>query len=222
MGNTIQELQAEIKDWLDDPLKEGIEAALENATTFTSRLQEILKSNPSAGRTLGPLIGKVKGLQKRLNNIEPINWVSISGGHLAIGHRPGSKLISDIRLQGGTHILTLLSESEGAKVIQKEALKKELEWLWLGMSSAEPPSKDRMSEFTSLFDEMINILDNQGRIYLHCSAGIHRTGMISYAFLRYLGYAKEGAQTNLQRLRPTTHEGVGEKRMAWGELFYKR
>lgn len=219
MEDSIQALKKEVENWLATPMENGIESAIHYSEELDARLQEALQSDPEAGQLIGPLIGKVKGLQKRLNNIEAVNWVKIGGGSLAIGHRPSNKLVSDIKLQSGTHILTLLSESEGAKAIQKETLKQDMTWLWLGMNSAEPPAKGRMSEFTSLFDDMIDVLENGGKIYLHCSAGIHRTGMISYAFLRYLGYSSDEAETRLKELRPTTSEGVGKERMAWGEQF---
>src|SRR5690606_31239180 len=90
-------------------------------------------------------------------------------------------------------------------------------WLWFPMESAQPIAEERYEELARLFRQMENILNQNGRIYIHCSAGIHRTGMITYAFLIYLGLGKEAAQLKLKELRGTTMENVGEERLAWGD-----
>lgn len=67
--------------------------------------------------------------------------------------------------------------------------------------------------------EIVRCSQNGSGIYVHCSAGIHRTGMTSYAFLRYMGLSSTEAKTKLNELRPTTREGVGDNRLTWGEQF---
>lgn len=214
-------LKEKVEVWLEDPLKPGLEEALDRSETLLYKLKEKLKNDTEKGHILGPLIGQVKSMQNKLKTLEPINWVSYKGGRLAIGHRPGIKLITDIQLQGGTHILTLLSESEGAAFIQKEAGKVGLHWLWLSMSSATPPAEDRLPEAKALFTNMTNALENAASIYIHCSAGIHRTGMISYAFLRFCELTSDEAKEMLKILRPTTRQDVGEERLEWGDQFGK-
>jgi protein-tyrosine phosphatase len=56
-------------------------------------------------------------------------------------------------------------------------------------------------------------------VYVHCSAGIHRTGMLTYGLLRSMGMSGAAALATLHALRPETGEGVGEVRLAWGEQF---
>ncbi|MBD3616910.1 MAG: dual specificity protein phosphatase family protein [Gracilimonas sp.] len=219
MKDDIPQLVKQVREWLENPLESGIDDALLRSKALLAELQGMLQSNPDSGKILGPLLGKVRGWQNRLQDIEPIDWVKVGNGSMAIGHRPSKKLITDIRLQGGTHIFTLLSESEGAKSIQKETLKEDMQWLWFGMSSAAPPREERMPELLSVFSAMEEALNNEARIYIHCSAGIHRTGMISYGFLRYLGLPAAEAINKLNELRPTTREGVGDDRLEWGERF---
>ncbi len=219
MKDDVHQLKEQVNEWLENPLESGIDDALRQSKALLAELQGMLQSNPDSGKILGPLLGKVRGWHNRLQDIESIDWVKVGNGSLAIGHRPSKKLITDIRLQGGTHIFTLLSESEGAKSIQKETMKEDMQWLWFGMSSASPPGEERMPELLSVFSTMEEALNNEARIYAHCSAGIHRTGMISYGFLRYLGLSTAEAKTKLNELRPTTRDGVGEDRLAWGERF---
>lgn len=50
-----------------------------------------------------------------------------------------------------------------------------------------------------------------------CSAGIHRTGMVTYGLLRSLGNEKTEAAQILQSLREVTSSQVGEDRLLWGD-----
>jgi protein tyrosine/serine phosphatase len=56
-----------------------------------------------------------------------------------------------------------------------------------------------------------------GRLVVHCSAGIHRTGMFGYALLRQFGLDPEVARAKLAELRQVTAHGVGPDRLAWGD-----
>jgi protein tyrosine/serine phosphatase len=62
-------------------------------------------------------------------------------------------------------------------------------------------------------------LRDGGRIYLHCSAGIHRTGMIAAALLFHLGHDDEQTRAILAALRPLTASDVGEARLDWARSF---
>jgi len=168
------------------------------------------------------LIGKIKGTQKTLMAIELMDWVPVNKGHLAIGHRPSAKLVSDLKLQKASHILTLLSEHEGALLIRSTTIQQQMEWLWFPMESAKPPTEEQLTVLAQIFVEMNEILNNGGNIYLHCSAGIHRTGMISHAFLRFIGNEHEEAIQLLQALRAVTGDGVGEERVAWGNSIQEK
>lgn len=76
-----------------------------------------------------------------------------------------------------------------------------------------------MPEIVAVFERMLAELRAGGRVYLHCSAGLHRTGMIANAFLRWLGYPADAAVALLAELRPLTAEKVGAERLRWGEAF---
>lgn len=149
--------------------------------------------------------------------MEKVKWVAVGNGHLAIGHRPGIKLVRDMKAQGATHVLTLISEKEGAKDIQKSIQQNKLDWLWFPMENATPPSENRYQEITKLFISLEKILESKGKVYMHCSAGIHRTGMIGNALLQFLGYDQRQSLELIKKLREVTIEQVGEHRIAWGD-----
>ncbi|WP_339608858.1 hypothetical protein [uncultured Roseivirga sp.] len=202
--------------WLSNPISSNTEDAIQYSNQLLSDLQSIIEKNRNLKRTIGPLLGRVKTMQKRLSNLELVNWVNIRNGYLAIGHRPSTKLTEDLKLQHATHILTLLSKSEGAEQIKILTSKAELGWLWFPMENAKPISEERAEELSTLFSSMEEILEKGGKIYLHCSAGIHRTGMISYAFLRFINFGSDEALAKLKVMRLDTYEGVGEERTEWG------
>lgn len=212
-------LEKKVQLWLKDISGVGIDDALKSSGELLLELHAFLKDNTEDRKTIGPLIGQIRGMQNKLKNIESVNWVHILGGQIAIGHRPGAKLMADIRIQGGSHIFTLLSEREGAYEIEKQANQAGLNWFWFSMSSASTPDEGRIPELESLFDEISVALKKHASIYIHCSAGIHRTGMITYGFLRYIGLSAEDAKECLKKLRETTSDNVGDERLLWGERF---
>lgn len=219
MNDKIRQLIHIANRWLKNPASFGINEALKYSDELLLELQECLGETPEARKSIGPLIGQISGMQKKLKNIELLSWIGIRGGRIAIGHRPGTKLIADIRLQGGSHVFTLLSQTEGARAIEKHAKKEKLCWLWFPMNSASPPGEDRIPELRSIFADMSAALENGASVYIHCSAGIHRTGMVTYGFLRYIGLPPEEARKRLKDLRDATSENVGENRLSWGDRF---
>lgn len=149
-----------------------------------------------------------------------IEYVNVLNGSMSIGHRPKLKKIRDYKDQGVTHIWTLLCEKEGALDIKKATINSGLDWLWLSLENGKPPEPEMLPEITQCFEQCRDVLNNGARIYLHCSAGIHRTGMMSYAFLRFLGFSGEAALEMLQKMRAITSEGVGEDRLEWGDVNF--
>lgn len=216
MSNADQkELGNQIQTWLSSPIRDSPEQAISYADLLIAKLQKEMKVSPEAGKTVGPLIGRVKAMQKSLVALEQVNWVAVNNGFLALGHRPSSKLMGDLKLQNCTHLLTLLSESEGAIDISTLAKKHHLQWLWFPMESAKPLDAKKLPELKAFLLGLKENLEQGAKIYLHCSAGIHRTGMISYTILRFLGLNEQDAMYHLKLLRTDTWLGVGDERTSW-------
>lgn len=194
-------------------------ATPEEIDLLLNEIKSKMKSSPELGRELGPLIPAIKNAVNSRVVPPPMDWVSVGKGFLAIGHKPGGKLsFAGLKAAGTTAVLTLLMEREGAREIGTGVEKAGMNWLWFPFSAVNP---EENSVVEALFQRMKQELDKEGRIYLHCSAGIHRTGMITYAFLRHLGLSPEEAMNKLTSLRKITAEGATEKRIAWGDLFAK-
>jgi protein-tyrosine phosphatase len=143
-------------------------------------------------------------------------WVAIGGGQLAIGHRPKKK---DIRQLEATHVLTLLSEREGALEIRAATEAAGLIWMWLPLSSGNPAEANER-EARTMLKALRQALMGGAKVFVHCSAGIHRTGMITTALLRSLGMTREESSEVLRDLRHATADGVGHERVKWTDRFF--
>lgn len=137
-------------------------------------------------------------------------WRAVAGGHLAIGHRPGRRRREVLAEDGCTLVVSLLSHKESSASEGPRRLR-------LPLASADPPGEERIPEIRACFERMHAALQGGGRLYVHCSAGLHRTGMITYAFLRTLGHSPPDALALLAELRPLTADEVGAHRLQWGE-----
>ena len=210
-------LPQKVQDLL--PLIKSGKATPEETELLITEIKSQMKASPELGRELGPLIPEIKKAIASRVIPPPLDWVPVDQGFLAIGHKPGGKIsFPGLKSAGATAVLSLLMENEGARDIGRGVEKAGLEWLWFPFSAVKPTEK---SEVEAMFLRMKQLLEKEGRIYIHCSAGIHRTGMVTYAFLRYLGLNPEEGMDRLYSLRKITAEGATEKRLAWGDAFGK-
>ena len=141
-----------------------------------------------------------------------LTWRPLAGGHLAIGHKPGRDLRQALAETGCTHVLSLLADHEAGVAASGVQLR-------LPLASAEPPGAERSAEVRACFAELRGLLAAGAKIYVHCSAGLHRTGMVTHAFLRFLGHSRAEALARMAELREATAAAATEPRLAWGEQF---
>lgn len=212
-----ERLMRQVRALIDDPVAPLADDAFVRA--WSGRLQSAMVQHPESRPMLGKLRGDLMRAGRQRAQLEAIEFVDCGPGRLAIGHRPRRKTIAGMKAAGTTHVVTLLGAPEGAETIGTDVKHAGLTWIWLPMESAEPPAPDRSEVFRRGLTEISEALDAGGSLYLHCSAGIHRTGMIAHALLRLRGLGAADALVKLGELRTVTAEGVGEHRIAWGHQF---
>jgi protein-tyrosine phosphatase len=212
----------QLEELMTHPLQNGKASFFQTSQRWIDTITAQLKEEQADRAKLGKMLADIKKLQKQIKNLEIIPWVPVLNGSLSIGHKPSKKMIADLGFQGCTHLLTLLSEKERAKEIKQQLRSTPIEWLWLPMENAKEPESERQEEIITLFQTIQSALEQGARLYIHCSAGIHRTGMITCALLGYLQFDEKKLDATLQELRQETYNGVGEERRIWAKKFAKR
>jgi protein-tyrosine phosphatase len=149
-------------------------------------------------------------------------FVAIGAGSLAIGHRPGVRAIRRFPAAGITHVVTVLTETEGARTIESAVRTAGLEWIWLALGSTKNLPARGKREVRVALAEIAAALAAGGRLYLHCSAGLHRTGMISAALLFHLGHDEERVRAMIAAMRALTASEMGQARLDWASSFAVR
>lgn len=144
-----------------------------------------------------------------------ITLIAVGAGTLALTHRPKQTDLPALRALGVTHLVTLLTEREGATGLGALATGAGLTWIWCPLQGADITAP--VAAVAPAIAAATAALAAGGAVVVHCSAGIHRTGMFGYALLRCAGLAADTARATLRDLRPVTADGVGDARLAWGD-----
>jgi hypothetical protein len=110
-----------------------------------------------------------------------ITLVPVGAGAVALTHRPKKACVPKLRSLGATHLITLLTEREGAKDVGTLGTDAGLKWIWCPLEGANP-SAAAESVGAALETCRSALADGCG-VVIHCSAGIHRIGMFGYALL---------------------------------------
>ncbi|MEU9111442.1 tyrosine-protein phosphatase [Streptomyces sp. NPDC048483] len=143
--------------------------------------------------------------------------VPVAGGTLTLMNRPKFTALPAMRADGVTHLVTVLGRREGALTLRNAARAAGLQWIWVELANGNPPPAARDRELIPVVRDLAGVLRDGGNVVVHCSAGIHRTGMVAYALLRAGGMRTDRARETLGRLRTVALDGVGEHRLAWAE-----
>jgi hypothetical protein len=152
-----------------------------------------------------------------------LNYVILpSGAGLACFHRPGVKDFSMLCQHNTTHVLTLLGEREQPNTIRNLVKKNGITSLYIelrGANLALLGTEEILQSIASYCAEILHplLLSAHTRLLLHCAAGIHRTGLITYTLLRMAGLSREKAYLALLLTRKATARQVGIHRLMLAE-----
>jgi protein-tyrosine phosphatase len=92
-----------------------------------------------------------------------------------------------------------------------------MEWIWLPVPNGKYPDANVRHLLLEAMPKLSGLLDHGNSLLIHCSAGIHRTGMVAYGLLRWRGLDRSQAMQLIDSMRRETAEGMMVKRMRWGD-----
>lgn len=131
-----------------------------------------------------------------------INW--IDEAVLACGGIPISvENLESLKSQGIKAIVTL---TEHPLTVQKELSAETLanmgfETLHVPIVDQTPPTKQQVEEVVAFINQM---KEKQKSVYLHCHAGVGRTGTMAHAIYLYVGMSLDAVKAKIKIARPTS------------------
>jgi hypothetical protein len=138
--------------------------------------------------------------------------------------RPSKGILKNFKENYGiNYILTLQHEKENIDQIKNEASENGIQWYNIPLQGGSPGylmNKNTTKLIVNSLDEIYkNILSNELTIYIHCAAGIHRTGVILYCLLRMNGENIENSINIIKNIRMITGDKVGDFRIKGAETY---
>ena len=143
-------------------------------------------------------------------------WVAVGSGRIVLSHRPKLKDIPRWAEQGCQRIVTIQGRNEAPGQIERAAREAGVAWTWVPVGHGGFPEDEADRLMRRGLQELAAAVETGESVLVHCSAGIHRTGMLVFALLRWLGVPEPEALERLAAMRPETREGVREEHLAWG------
>lgn len=148
-----------------------------------------------------------------------VTWVNVGAGRLGLDHRPGRRIMSALRAAGCDVVVTLLSTREGAEDIGTRVRASGMEWIWLPLENGKLPQGETHQRLADALPDLSARLDQGQTFLIHCSAGIHRTGLLAYGLLRWRGLDDAEAMQILMKARRFTGEGISSVQKKWAEMI---
>jgi protein tyrosine phosphatase (PTP) superfamily phosphohydrolase (DUF442 family) len=145
-----------------------------------------------------------------------IRWVSVGTGRVALSHRPKLKDIAKLPEQGCQRMVTIQGPHESPSQIEKAVRQAALTWTWIAVGDGKFPEGEAHRLLSQGVKEVAAAVQAGESVLIHCSAGIHRTGMFAFALLRWLEFSETEALEKIAEMRPHTREGMHADHIAWG------
>jgi len=141
------------------------------------------------------------------------NFIKIEAyGSLALSERPKLSEIPVLAKDNCNSVFTILAErGEQALRIGNEVREKSMSWEWVKVKNAVKMDASEKQVFKRAVKKASERIKGKENIIVHCSAGLHRTGIFAYCLLKELGLSEESALNYIQKIRPETYEAFEPK-----------
>lgn len=120
-------------------------------------------------------------------------------------------------------IVTLQLETENLSPIQESCQKASIVWTWCPIRGINYELLKSPSLFNPIFQSLQQItksLQSSQKIFIHCAAGIHRTGFFLYVLLRLQGLSQSQTLEAIKQIRPIILQKSGKHRLEISEKFF--
>jgi protein-tyrosine phosphatase len=136
--------------------------------------------------------------------------------------KPNGKEIKYMKMTFGVnYVLTLLHKKEEPEIIKKICSENSIDWKQIELQGANMPYLNNKATqsiiITGLEEAYTRLSKDKLTMFIHCAAGIHRTGTIIYCLLRMFEETPDSALKALEYIRKETREKVGENRIELAE-----
>ena len=117
-----------------------------------------------------------------------------------------SASLKQLKAQGGQAVVTALEFDEMAKAgvseLPEQIKDLGMAWFHLPIEDDCAPGEEFASEWQRVSPELHKIIDQGGKLVLHCMGGSGRTGMLAAHLLLELGWDLEMIKSEVKALRP--------------------
>jgi protein-tyrosine phosphatase len=134
-----------------------------------------------------------------------------NGGTFILTPCPGTKdvelklTISQLKEAGAKAIISVMFDEEmsklNASLLPTYCNELNVKWFQLPILDDDAPRDDFEKAFNTNLEQILNMLNNQESIAVHCKGGSGRTGLVIGLLMLKLGYVKEDIIKQVQQVR---------------------
>ena len=165
-------------------------------------------------------------LKKNIPNKKIFNFYTLKNGSQISCHgRPKESDIKRLKEEYNVnYILTIQHENEKPETIKKYTEEiKDITWHNLPLKGANMAifmNKEVQKMIINNILILLNVMKkNKIVLFIHCAAGIHRTGTILYTILRLCDESIESSMEAIKFIRLDTFRKCGDNRLKYAEEF---
>ena len=138
-----------------------------------------------------------------------------NSGSIALSERPKLKELKHlVAIQCDKVVTILAAKGDQALTIGNRVRNHDIDWEWVKVQHAVKMSDVEKTAFMASVKRILVAIQNHQQVLIHCSAGLHRTGMFAYCLLIKGGMSHEEAMETIKEIRFETYEALDEKYLA--------
>jgi protein-tyrosine phosphatase len=153
-----------------------------------------------------------------------VYWVQVGSGWLALSNRPKLKDIAELPAQGCQRVITIQGRNELPNQVERAVKAAGMAWTWVPIASLAPlaighgkfPEGEADLLMRRGLQELVESIEAGESVLIRCSAGIHRTGMLTFALLRWLNIPEIKALDMIEEMRSITRADIRAEHLGWG------